>query len=264
MFCYTLSARAIGATVSAGALHAQGWGFESLIAHHLNDKASSNGGLSFWAHRRGIRTRQGAELRKRASVFQRSTQGPQARSGSGRRSRTRHPSSPTTELETVLERGPFLFGPISWDSNPQGCGAEETRSVFQRSTRGPQARSGSGRRSRTRHPSSPTTELETVLERGPFLFGPISWDSNPQGCGAEETRSVFQRSTRGPQARSGSGQRNGPLANTRVQKMPNMSTATILVAGFSRPQRANRTLKRRPTAQMGRITNCNTGHLWFN
>ena len=25
---------AIGATVSAGALHAQGWGFESLIAHH--------------------------------------------------------------------------------------------------------------------------------------------------------------------------------------------------------------------------------------
>ena len=26
--------RALGATVSAGALHAQGWGFESLIAHH--------------------------------------------------------------------------------------------------------------------------------------------------------------------------------------------------------------------------------------
>ena len=146
LFCYTLSARAIGATVSAGALHAQGWGFESLIAHHLNDKASSNGGLSFWAHRRGIRTRQGAELRKRASVFQRSTQGAKRRSGSGRRSRTRHPSSPTTELETVLERGPFLFGPISWDSNPQGCGAEEARSVFQRSTRGAERRSGCGRR----------------------------------------------------------------------------------------------------------------------
>ena len=121
-----------------------------------------------------------------------------------------------------------------------------------------------GGASRTRYPSSPTTELETVLERGPFLFGPISWDSNPQGCGAEETRSVFQRSTRGPKARSGSGRRNTSLANAPVQKMPNMSTATILVAGFSRPQRANRTLKRRPTAQMGRITNCNTGHLWFN
>lgn len=32
----------------------------------------------------GIRTRQGAELRKRASVFQRSTQGAERRSGSGR------------------------------------------------------------------------------------------------------------------------------------------------------------------------------------
>lgn len=41
------------------------------------------------------------------------------------------------------------------------------------------------------NPSSPTIELETVLERGPFLFGPISWDSNPQGCGAEETRKRF-------------------------------------------------------------------------
>ena len=48
LFCYTLSARAIGATVSAGALHAQGWGFESLIAHHLIEKAFSDGGLSFF------------------------------------------------------------------------------------------------------------------------------------------------------------------------------------------------------------------------
>ena len=69
MFCYTLSARAIGATVSAGALHAQGWGFESLIAHHLIEEAPSDGGLSF-------------------------------------------------------------FGHITWDSNPQGCGAEETRKRF--------------------------------------------------------------------------------------------------------------------------------------
>ena len=85
MFCYTLSARAIGATVSAGALHAQGWGFESLIAHHLIEKAPSDGGLSF-------------------------------------------------------------LGPSQRDSNPQGCGAEETRSVFQRSTRGAKRRSESGRR----------------------------------------------------------------------------------------------------------------------
>ena len=174
LFCYTLSARAIGATVSAGALHAQGWGFESLIAHHLIEKAPSDGGLSF-------------------------------------------------------------LGPVQRDSNPPECGAEETRSVFQRSTRGAERRSGARAAPAARgHPSSPTTELETVLERGPFLFGPISWDSNPPGCGAEETRSVFQRSTRGPQARSESGRRNGPLANTRVQKMPNMSTATFLMAAFSK------------------------------
>lgn len=94
LFCYTLSARAIGATVSAGALHAQGWGFESLIAHH--------------------------------------------RIGNGPR------------------KGTVLFAPISWDSNPPGCGAEETRSVFQRSTQGAKRRSGARPPTRrTRNPSVP-------------------------------------------------------------------------------------------------------------
>ena len=203
LFCYTLSARAIGATVSAGALHAQGWGFESLIAHHMIDKAPSNGSLSFSGPSHEIRTRQGAELRKR-----------------------------------------------------------EAFSSAAREGRRPEAEAGGA--SRTRHPSSPTTDLETVLARGPFLFGPSAWDSNPPGCGAEETRSVFQRSTRGPEARSGSGRRNASLANAPVQKMPNMSTATILVAGFSRPQRTNRTFKRRLTVQMGSISDCKTGHMWFN
>ena len=101
----------------------------------------------------------------------------------------------------------FLFGPSAWDSNPQGCGAEETRSVFQRSTRGPQARSGSGRRSRTRHPSSPTIDLLGLQRWRPFFLRPSQRDSNPTGCGAEETRSVFQRSTRGAERRSGSGRR---------------------------------------------------------
>ena len=195
LFCYTLSARAIGATVSAGALHAQGWGFESLIAHHLNDKASSNGGLSFWAHRRGIRTRQGAELRKRASVFQRSTQGAKRRSGSGRR----QPHAISLIAHHLNDKASSNGGLSFW-AHRRGI--------------------------RTR-----------------------------QGAELRKRASVFQRSTRGPKARSGSGRRNTSLANAPVQKMPNMSTATILVAGFSRPQRANRTLKRRPTAQMGRITN---------
>ena len=180
MFCYPLSARAIGATVSAGALHAQGWGFESLIAHHLIEKAPSDGGLSFLGPVQRDSNPPGCGAEETRSVFQRSTRGAERRSGARAAPAARgHPSSPTTELETVLERGPFLFGPISWDSNPQGCGAEETRSVYQRSTRGPQARSGSGRRSRTRHPSSPTTDLLGSQLWGPFFFGPIAEGFEP-------------------------------------------------------------------------------------
>ena len=118
LFCYTLSARAIGATVSAGALHAQGWGFESLIAHHLIKRAPSDGGLSFLCPAHGIRTRKGAELRKREAFSSAARKERSDAAKAGGVSRTRHPSSPTIELETVLERGPFLFGPISWDSNP--------------------------------------------------------------------------------------------------------------------------------------------------
>ena len=158
-----------------------------------------------------------------------------------------------------------MFGPIAWGSNPQGCGAEETRSVFQRSTRGAKRRSGSGRRSRAR-----TSLIAHHLNDKASSNGGLSFWAHRRGIrtrqGAEPRKhvSVFQRSTRGPKARSGSGRRNASLANAPVQKMPNMSTATILVAGFSRHQRANLTLKRRPTAQMGSISDCNTGHLWFN
>ena len=131
LFCYTLSARAIGATVSAGALHAQGWGFESLIAHHRIGNGPRKGTVFVWAHRRGIRTRKGAELRKRASVFQRSTRGAERRSGARAAPAARgHPSSPTTELLGLQRWRPFFFGPSAWDSNPQGCGAEETRKRF--------------------------------------------------------------------------------------------------------------------------------------
>ena len=175
LFCYTLSTRAIGATVSAGALHAQGWGFESLIAHHLIEKAPSDGGLSF-------------------------------------------------------------LGPVQRDSNPPGCGAEETRSVFQRSTRGAERRSGARAAPAARgHPSSPTTELLGFHHWRPFLFqAQCRGIRTRQGAELRKRASVYQRSTRGPQARSGSGRRNGPLANTRVQKMPNMSTATFLIAAFSK------------------------------
>ena len=47
VFRYTVLSRAIGATVSAGALHAQGWGFESLIAHHRHRRPPPVGGEAF-------------------------------------------------------------------------------------------------------------------------------------------------------------------------------------------------------------------------
>ena len=76
------------------------------------------GAFRFWAHRRGIRTRKGAELRKREAFSSAAREGrrPEARAG-GEAARG-HPSSPTIELETVLERGPFLFGPIAEGFEP--------------------------------------------------------------------------------------------------------------------------------------------------
>ena len=118
LFCYTLSARAIGATVSAGALHAQGWGFESLIAHHRIGNGPRKGTVFVWAHRRGIRTRQGAELRKREAFSSAAREGRRPEAKAGGVSRTRHPSSPTTDLIGFQLWGPFFFGPSAWDSNP--------------------------------------------------------------------------------------------------------------------------------------------------
>ncbi len=118
LFCYTLSARAIGATVSAGALHAQGWGFESLIAHHRFGNGPRKGTVFCLGPFHGIRTRKGAELRKREafSSAAREKRSDEARAGGV--SRTRHPSSPTTDLIGSQQWEPFFFGPISWDSNP--------------------------------------------------------------------------------------------------------------------------------------------------
>ena len=58
-----------------------------------------------------------------------------------------NPAGGTTESEKPVTNSVvgFLL-PIRRDSNPTGCGAEETRSVFQRSTQGAERRSGSGRR----------------------------------------------------------------------------------------------------------------------
>ena len=224
------------------------------------------GAFLFWAHRRGIRTRQGAELRKRASVFQRSTRGPKARSGSGRRSRMRTSLIAHHLFDNGSRKGAvFVWAPRRGIRTRQGAELRKRASVFQRSTRGAKRRSGSGRR----QPHAISLIAHHLFDNGSrkgtvFVWAPRRGIRTRQGAELRKRASVFQRSTRGAKRRSGSGRRNASLANAPVQKMPNMSTATILVAGFSRPQRANRTLKRRPTAQMGRITNGNTGHLWFN
>ena len=86
------------------------------------------GAFPFWAHRRGIRTRQGAELRKRASVYQRSTRGAERRSGA--RAAKPHadiPHRPPLNWKRSSKGDRFCLGPSQRDSNPTGCGAEETR-----------------------------------------------------------------------------------------------------------------------------------------
>ena len=58
-----------------------------------------------------------------------------------------NPAGGTTESEKPVTNSVagFLL-PMRRDSNPTGCGAEETRSVFQRSTQGAKRRGESGRR----------------------------------------------------------------------------------------------------------------------
>ena len=77
------------------------------------------GAFLFWAHRGGIRTRKGAELRKREafSSAAREKRSDEARAGGV--SRTRHPSSPTTDLIGSQLWGPFIFGPIAEGFEPE-------------------------------------------------------------------------------------------------------------------------------------------------
>ena len=77
---------------------------------------------------------------------------------------------------------------------------------------------------------------------GLFLFGvPRMRDSNPTGCGAEETRSVFQRGPQGAKRRSGCGfakrMRRHPAGGTiRISK-----PGTFVVTGFFPPRAGIRT-----------------------
>ena len=57
----------------------------------------------------GIRTRKGAELRKREAFSSAAREGRRPEARAGGVSRTRHPSSPTTELLGLQRWRPFLF-----------------------------------------------------------------------------------------------------------------------------------------------------------
>ena len=180
LFCYTLSARAIGATVSAGALHAQGWGFESLIAHHGIGNGPRKGTVFVWAHRRGIRTRKGAELRKREAFSSAAREGRRPEAKAGGVSRTRHPSSPTIELETVLARGPFCLRPFHGIRTRQGAELRkhEAFSSAAREERSDEA--GRGRRQpHADIPHRPPLNCLASSDGGLSFFGAIAGGFEP-------------------------------------------------------------------------------------
>ena len=119
------------------------------------------------------------------------------------------------------------MGTSQRDSNPSGCGAEETRKRFpaqharreapQRKRAAPAARD---------IPHRPPLNWKRSSKGDRFCLGTSQRDSNPSGCGAEETRSVFQRSTRGAERRSGCGRRSRTrtslIAHHRIVRPPAM------------------------------------------
>ena len=85
----------------------------------LNWKRSSQGDRFCLGPAHGIRTRQGAKLRKREAFSSAAREGRRPEAKAGGVSRTRHPSSPTTELLGLQRWRPFLFfRPSAWGSNP--------------------------------------------------------------------------------------------------------------------------------------------------
>ena len=70
-------------------------------------------------------------------------------------------------------------------------------------------------------PAPKNIALQALMDLKRFFVG--KWrDSNPQGCGAEETRSVFQRSTQGAKRRSGA---RPPTRRTRNPSVPHQPRA---------------------------------------
>ena len=70
-------------------------------------------------------------------------------------------------------------------------------------------------------PAPKNIALQALMNLERFFVGKRR-DSNPQGCGAEETRSVFQRSTQGAKRRSGA---RPPTRRTRNPSVPHQPRA---------------------------------------
>ena len=149
------------------------------------------GAFRFWAPRRGIRTRQGAKLRKREAFSSEAREGRRPEAKAGGEAARDIPHRPPLIWKRSSQGDLFCLGPTQRDSNPQGCGAEETRSVFQRSTRGAKRRSESGRRQP--HATSLIAHHLFLLGSqrwGPFFLGTSQRDSNPIGNAPPVSRAV--------------------------------------------------------------------------
>ena len=89
------------------------------------------GAFPFWAQCRGIRTRQGAELRKREAFSSAAREERSDEAGRGRHQpHADIPHRPPLNWKRSSKGDRFCLGPSQRDSNPPGCGAEETRKRF--------------------------------------------------------------------------------------------------------------------------------------
>ena len=124
-FGYTQTPRAIGATVSAGALHAQGWGFESLIAHHLISYGPCKGTVSCLGPLQRDSNPKGLMVSKaRERLCHHESQGGRTPAAAGGHSRSERPTS--LIAHHLISYGPCkgivsFLSSLRRNSNPEGA-----------------------------------------------------------------------------------------------------------------------------------------------
>ena len=161
--------------------------------------------------------------------------------------------------------GAFPFsGPVQRDSNPQGCGAEETRSVFQRSTRGPQARSESGRRqSHADIPHRPPLNWKRSSKGDRFCLGSFHGIRTRQGAELRkrEAFSSAAREGRRPEAEAGgaSRTRTSLIAHHLIEKAPSDGGLSFL-GPSQRDSNPPARLSQRPWPKNGKNEYCHLGY----